>query len=259
MTWSTRELADLAGTTVNTIRHYHSLGLLDVPERMQNGYKQYRVHHLIRVLQVRRIAELGVPLAHVEAVRGDRPASLDDLRHLNADTEAEIERLRRTQSDITALLQVNAPADTPRGFEAIAADLSEADLSLIRIFTRQSDERESASLRDMVAAEPTHTREAFDALVADGNESRRRRVVKMMTVSQVNWRSPERPWAADDIRRQNVERRKMREVIVAALDELYSPAQRDVLRQVDVLTAQASAVQPERGTGHPNAELLICA
>jgi len=29
MAWSTRELARLAGTTVNTIRHYHRLGLLD--------------------------------------------------------------------------------------------------------------------------------------------------------------------------------------------------------------------------------------
>ena len=41
MAWSTRELAGLAGTTVNTIRHYHRLGLLDEPERRYNGYKQY--------------------------------------------------------------------------------------------------------------------------------------------------------------------------------------------------------------------------
>ncbi|MEO3798201.1 MerR family DNA-binding transcriptional regulator [Nonomuraea sp. B10E15] len=37
MPWSTRELAGLAGTTVNTIRHYHRLGLLDEPERRYNG------------------------------------------------------------------------------------------------------------------------------------------------------------------------------------------------------------------------------
>jgi DNA-binding transcriptional MerR regulator len=33
MAWSTRELAELASTTVNTIRHYHRLGLLAEPER----------------------------------------------------------------------------------------------------------------------------------------------------------------------------------------------------------------------------------
>ena len=30
MAWSTRELADLAGTTVNTVRHYHERGLIEV-------------------------------------------------------------------------------------------------------------------------------------------------------------------------------------------------------------------------------------
>jgi len=29
--WSTRELAELAGTSVKTVRHYHQLGLLDEP------------------------------------------------------------------------------------------------------------------------------------------------------------------------------------------------------------------------------------
>jgi DNA-binding transcriptional MerR regulator len=45
--WSTRELAELAGTTVNTVRHYHRIGLLDEPERRNNGYKEYGVPHLV--------------------------------------------------------------------------------------------------------------------------------------------------------------------------------------------------------------------
>jgi DNA-binding transcriptional MerR regulator len=43
MAGSTRELAEFAGITVNTIRHYHRLGLLDEPKRRYNGYKQYGV------------------------------------------------------------------------------------------------------------------------------------------------------------------------------------------------------------------------
>jgi hypothetical protein len=39
--WSTSELAKLAGTTVNTIRHYHRSGVLEEPDRRRNGYKQY--------------------------------------------------------------------------------------------------------------------------------------------------------------------------------------------------------------------------
>lgn len=33
MPWNTRQLAELADTTVNTVRRCHRLGLLDEPER----------------------------------------------------------------------------------------------------------------------------------------------------------------------------------------------------------------------------------
>ncbi|MEQ3553652.1 WhiB family transcriptional regulator [Pseudonocardia nematodicida] len=38
--WSTRQLAELAGTTVRAVRHYHEVGLLDEPARRANGYKR---------------------------------------------------------------------------------------------------------------------------------------------------------------------------------------------------------------------------
>ena len=65
MTWSTRQLADLAGTTVKAVRHYHTVGLLEEPDRAANGYKQYGVRHLVRVLRIKRLADLGLPLAQI--------------------------------------------------------------------------------------------------------------------------------------------------------------------------------------------------
>ena len=53
MAWSTHELADLAGTSLRTVRHYHEVGLLDEPERHSNGYKQYGVAHLVRGIRQR--------------------------------------------------------------------------------------------------------------------------------------------------------------------------------------------------------------
>ncbi|MGP9539942.1 MerR family DNA-binding transcriptional regulator, partial [Brachybacterium sp. AOP43-C2-M15] len=41
MSWSTSELAGIAGTTVKTIRYYHHIGVLPEPDRASNGYKQY--------------------------------------------------------------------------------------------------------------------------------------------------------------------------------------------------------------------------
>ena len=40
MAWSTRQLADLTGVTLRSIRHWHDVGLLPDPERRSNGYKQ---------------------------------------------------------------------------------------------------------------------------------------------------------------------------------------------------------------------------
>jgi DNA-binding transcriptional MerR regulator len=38
--WSTRQVAELAGTTVKAVRHYHKVGLLNEPERGANGLSQ---------------------------------------------------------------------------------------------------------------------------------------------------------------------------------------------------------------------------
>ena len=95
MPWSTREVAELAGTTINTVRHYHSVGLLTEPERSSNGYKRYEVAHLVRLLQIRRLRDLGVPLTQIEEVGfgGDSPA--DALKAIDADLAASIARLQR--------------------------------------------------------------------------------------------------------------------------------------------------------------------
>ncbi|WFF00186.1 MerR family DNA-binding transcriptional regulator [Micromonospora sp. WMMD964] len=52
--WSARELAELSGTTVNAIRHYHRIGLLDEPSRRYNGYQQYGVSDPVLLPVTRR-------------------------------------------------------------------------------------------------------------------------------------------------------------------------------------------------------------
>ena len=121
MSWSTRELAELANTTVNTVRHYHAVGLLDLPQRGSNGYKQYGVHHLVRLLRLRRLTELGIPLARMRDI--DKQDVRVELEQIDAGMAAELDRLRRTRSDIAAILREKAPADSPHGFEAMWATL----------------------------------------------------------------------------------------------------------------------------------------
>ena len=103
MAWSTREVAELAGTTVNTVRHYHQSGLLEQPERASNGYKQYGASHLVRLLQIRRLRDLDVPLARIASMDFDSetPAA---LLAVDADLSAGIQRLGRARAEIRTIL-----------------------------------------------------------------------------------------------------------------------------------------------------------
>ncbi|WP_327248591.1 MerR family transcriptional regulator [Streptomyces sp. NBC_01320] len=65
MGWSTRQLAELAGTTLRAIPHYHEIGLLAEPERRSNGYKSYGVPHLVRVLRIKHLTGLGLSLTQI--------------------------------------------------------------------------------------------------------------------------------------------------------------------------------------------------
>jgi DNA-binding transcriptional MerR regulator len=61
------ELAQLAGVSRDTLRHYERQGLLPAAERSQNGYRQYPAQALDRVRIVR--AALGIGFT-VEELRG---------------------------------------------------------------------------------------------------------------------------------------------------------------------------------------------
>ncbi|WUR85861.1 MerR family transcriptional regulator [Streptomyces phaeochromogenes] len=109
--WSTRQLAEPANTTVNTVRHYHRLGLLNEPERRYNGYKQYEVQQLVSLLRIRRLAELGVPLAQISTAGADADRTPGVLRNLHAELQRHIERLKKARTDIAAILRAHAAAD----------------------------------------------------------------------------------------------------------------------------------------------------
>ncbi|MFI9325789.1 MerR family transcriptional regulator [Kitasatospora aureofaciens] len=67
------QAAAFAGVTTKTIRHYHLLGLVDEPRRDGSGYRRYGSSDLLRLVQVRTLAESGVPLSEIRALLGADP------------------------------------------------------------------------------------------------------------------------------------------------------------------------------------------
>lgn len=108
------ELARLAGVTVRALRHYHQVGVLAEPDRRSNGYREYDVHDLIRVLRIKRLASLGIPLERMPDLlddTGDDSGKL--LDELDAELATQIDRLS-TQRDVIARLRANnAAPDLP--------------------------------------------------------------------------------------------------------------------------------------------------
>lgn len=100
------ELAELAGVTTRTIRHYHHVGLLPEPERAPNGYRTYRLHDAVRLLRVRRLVELGLNLDEVaDALGDDEGRELREiLTDLEADLAAQERRIGAQRERIAALL-----------------------------------------------------------------------------------------------------------------------------------------------------------
>jgi DNA-binding transcriptional MerR regulator len=108
------ELGSLAGVTVRTLRHYHQVGILDEPPRTSNGYRQYGVHDLIRVLRIRRLAALGIPLDEVPRLLDDENHGAPDvLDRLDEEFAAQIERLTAQRALIAQLRVLSITPDVP--------------------------------------------------------------------------------------------------------------------------------------------------
>lgn len=67
------QIADLAGTTPRAVRHYHRLGLLEVPPTVR-GRREYGVEHLARLLRIRWLADGGLSLRQVAEILASDPA-----------------------------------------------------------------------------------------------------------------------------------------------------------------------------------------
>lgn len=108
------DLARLAGISVRTLRHYHQVGVLEEPDRSSNGYRDYDTHDLVRVLRIRRLADLGFSLAQVSTILlGAGPAADDLFDTVDAELAEQIERLTRQREVLSHLRSRGAPPDLP--------------------------------------------------------------------------------------------------------------------------------------------------
>ncbi|ATL85230.1 MerR family transcriptional regulator [Streptomyces malaysiensis] len=237
MAWSTREIAEIAGTTLRAVRHYHEVGLLEEPERRANGYKQYGVAHLIRVLRIKRLTDLGFSLSQIAAM-GD----LDDqpeeaLRALDTELAATIERLRRARIELGLILRQAATTDLPSEFAPAAAEaqLSDVDRSFIVVMTRILGPQGLRAYSGLLRSRPTYPLASkFAALPADADEQTRQDLAER-TAPYVRALHAEHPGLRNAHADAPGGAHFAAQTIGKAIEDLYNPAQLDVLRRLQPL------------------------
>jgi DNA-binding transcriptional MerR regulator len=132
------ELAQLAGVSTDTLRHYERKAVLGRPLRKTNGYRQYPASALDRVRLIRRALAVGFTLdelARVLKVRDSGGAPCGEVRRLAAaklsDVEARLremvalrDELREVLKDWDSRLAHRAPGQRAHLLESLNAGLN---------------------------------------------------------------------------------------------------------------------------------------
>jgi DNA-binding transcriptional MerR regulator len=237
MSWSTREIAELAGTSLRAVRHYHEVGLLPEPERRSNGYKKYGVPHLVRLLRIKRLVDLGFSLAQIAETVDDAEHPEHALRTLDAELADTIQRLQRARVELGTLLRRRVPADLPPELTPVTP-MSSADRALVLVMTRIMGPRQLRAYGEMIRTLPAHpTDREFDDLPADTGEAARQDLAERMAPRlrllraahpDLDVSHPDAPLGEESAR----------EILATVVRELYNPAQLDVLGRVAALLSR---------------------
>lgn len=111
------ELADRAGMSLRTLRHYDEVGLLTPSGRTEGGFRLYTESDLARLLVIRRMKPLGFSLDEMAALLRvvdaladdpDDPASraqLDDFVAQAVERRARLEQQLAMADEFLALLR----------------------------------------------------------------------------------------------------------------------------------------------------------
>lgn len=174
-----KELAELAGTTVRTVRYYHQIGLLPVPA-VCDGRRDYDLTHVARLIRIRWLSQAGVPLSriagmllpsgHVDQARAqaDDASVLTDLNATIVALDEQLERLEEQRTQVLRLITAveqrghlsPLPPKMARFYEA--AERRAGDERVRRAIRRERDFVELAFYRGEMPPETEALYEGFD-------------------------------------------------------------------------------------------------
>ena len=97
----TGEVARACGVSLDTIRHYERVGVIDQAHRESNGYRRYAPDTIDRVRTVRRALRLGFTLEELARIFRQRSSGRPPCREVRA---LAAQKLRDLDSRLAELL-----------------------------------------------------------------------------------------------------------------------------------------------------------
>ncbi|MEE6260321.1 MerR family transcriptional regulator [Plantactinospora sonchi] len=132
------ELAAMVGVSTRTVRHYHHLGLLPEPERLGNGYREYRLRDAVLLARIRRLAELGLSLDEIRDILADAQGRelREVLEELDADLARQQAAITARRNRLAALLaeaELDVDSTVPPELAAVLRTLPQGDSPIARL------------------------------------------------------------------------------------------------------------------------------
>ncbi|MGW0227226.1 MerR family transcriptional regulator [Actinopolymorpha singaporensis] len=163
------ELATLVGVSTRTVRHYHHQCLLPEPDRLANGYREYRLRDAVVLARVRRLTELGLSLDEIRDVLADEQGR--DLREVLAELDADLARQQEAigarRARLAALLNRGAldPDSTVspelatvlRDLPTEGSAFGQFDRDLLTVFDAGADPADRAAFAELLRGLPEET------------------------------------------------------------------------------------------------------
>lgn len=106
-----KQVEELVGITSKNIRFYESQGLI-IPERAENGYREYRQKNIDTLKKIKLLRKLGVSVDEIKSVLSEETALEECLeRHIDI-LEKERENLSNMQNLTSAILEKRCTVNT---------------------------------------------------------------------------------------------------------------------------------------------------
>ncbi|WP_144875931.1 MerR family transcriptional regulator [Microbacterium sp. 1.5R] len=116
MEWTVSELADRAGITGRTLRHYDRIGLLSPDRVAANGYRYYGPLAVARLQRILLLRDTGMPLAEIASLLDaeNSEAEIISLRAHLAQLQTEKDAVARRIASVEHTIEMRAQGREPR-------------------------------------------------------------------------------------------------------------------------------------------------